>query len=995
MKRWLSFLLCLVLILGVSARQVSVAMGEAPTEGIIASGAGDSMGETGEPEGSGDGESTEPGTDATGETGNGEATESAMGETSDTESGETTETGVGENNGAGETEGSGDGESTEPGTDVTGETGAGEAEETGYVEAMASGAGEATESGTEEEPESLPQPSISIALDKSTVAVGEPIKATIKAEELPEGWYASFYWELVKTKYYEPFLSENGKTSSTIYPPFGVRGRVQYCVYDAQGNGIAEGESNDFNITGSAPIPAEPTLPADARIEVKLDKETVAVGETISASYHLVNAPADWHLDAVWLFIDNGSQHFAGTFENSTSSSFTPKAGTKGILRVMPVHPDMTAVGHGRVETPFTITGAAQVPKLEITLTSISSSVETGTPNVAAWSAKGGNEPYTYTYQWEAMDRDGRYEETGPIKTDKLTCSYTPTMGVSGFFGVTVTDADGRQDTAIKEFEITKPDNSEVGEPGADAIPAINITLDKSTVAVGEPITATWEVANAPEGSYTIAYWIVYDINVGGDAQTDIRKVRKTSATFIPRYGIEGEVSVSLYDADDNWIMEENSSMFTITGAEQVEPEPVFPDDAYIRVNLSKNSVAVGETISATYELVNAPEGWTIFAMWNVEEENGDSYIVKADSSQTASSFIPQFGVKGTLYLEPTHPDANPDSKGSVSKDFIITGGVKAPALTLSLKKSTGSVVIGSPITASWTAQGGTPPYTYNYSWGVYDAQEYVGDERAMETTQTSSSFIPTKGSTGHFWMEVIDSVGRSTSESFYFEVFEPAPMVEPGKESPTRQPAAKVTQAPASTPTVETLAKSVVVDEKSRDLPFVLSTTQDTTGQKALVISATQPQQGQESKQTMKWILSPDLVKAASEQGYGQICARRGGISVVLEVDALLKSGSQDTQVDIQTVETKTLPADIQKQVKSQALGDVYQVGVSSAAPGELVHVRFAADAAVKNPAIMVIRADGTTVLYPDVTITVDSQGQRSVDVMVENGAMCYLINR
>jgi hypothetical protein len=58
-------------------------------------------------------------------------------------------------------------------------------------------------------------------------------------------------------------------------------------------------------------------------------------------------------------------------------------------------------------------------------------------------------------------------------------------------------------------------------------------------------------------------------------------------------------------------------------------------------------------------------------------------------------------------------------------------------------------------------------------------------------------------------------------------------------------------------------------------------------------------------------------------------------------------------------------------------------------------VHVRFAADAAVKNPAIMVIRADGTTVLYPDVTITVDPQGQRSVDVMVENGAMCYLINR
>ncbi len=759
----------------------------------------------------------------------------------------------------------------------------------------------------------------------------------------------------------------------------------------------------------------------------------MAVGEPITASWEVANAPEGSYTHASWIVFNTNVSSGEQNDVRKTSATFIPKYGISGFVSVSLLDAN-DALIMSQDSSSFTITGADPVSpnpvlpaEATIQLSLNKESVAVGDSITASYQLVGAPEGWTLVAFWNIIDMDGKYHT---VKTDfaQTSSSITVKFGAKGDLTLVPShpDATPASDRSVsRDFTIT----------GGVETPELSLSLSKSTgsVAVGSPISFSWQ-AQGGTAPYTYEYgWSLEE----GQEYLDgdwIENSTETSFSLTPQGGTTGYFSVDVTDAVGRTVHE--SFLFEVVkGETPTDPEapeaqdPVLPEGAYVEVSLDRTSLAVGETITATYRLVNAPEEWTVAAGWEVTEESGETHLVHVDQFQNASSFTPKFGVKGRLIIEPQHPKAEgPYHAGMVYRNFTIIGGVEAPAISLSLEASTPKATIGSPISFNWQAQGGTAPYTYSYGWHIDEVQESWYGEQVDETTLTSLSITPkpTSAALGHIWVKVTDAVGRNTVQSIDFEVVKAAvtespatatpkpaataspkpstapttapvtqPPVRPTTKpvTPVQQPAAPVTQ-PQGTP-VEELAKSVVVDDLSRDLPFVISTTQSEAGQKTLVIAATQSKEILDNKKDVKWILSPELIQAASQQGLGQISAQREGISVIVDVENLLKSGNLETQVSIQAVETTTLPDEVQKQVKDQALSDVYQVSVSTAKPGELVHVRFAADDTLDNAAIMVIRADGSLVLYPEVTITVDAQGNRSVDVMVENGAMCYLVKR
>lgn len=437
----------------------------------------------------------------------------------------------------------------------------------------------------------------------------------------------------------------------------------------------------------------------------------------------------------------------------------------------------------------------------------------------------------------------------------------------------------------------------------------INLKLDKSTVAVGETITATWEVVNMPENGRVKATWINYTGSTGGD---DSSVFATNTASYTPTRGDQGQLYLALFDGEDNFVQGEESKPFTITGAEEVNPVPPLPANARIDGQLDKTTVAVGQPITGNFELVNGADGWVVVAIWFVEE-NGESYSVKGEQGKTTSTYTAQFGTEGTLYLEAYHPNMiGPSGDLSMELPFTITNAEPAEKLTLTLNKSTRTVAVGSPITATWSAKGGTAPYSYYFGWSLYQDQQHLDYAETENSTETTSTYIPAGGNVGGFGVTVIDAKGRTDHQSFDFEVVKAAPTAPPEPEyhyevTPRPNPVTpRPSEAPAA-PTPAPVVNLVQVEKKPlaealEDMGGQIEALQQDAAKQVVVnivnLEKIATQQEMEALRALS--ITDQMLVLVSAMGYGsEVAAAQlaGSVHISSEANALIASMAQRIQ--------------------------------------------------------------------------------------------------
>ncbi len=394
---------------------------------------------------------------------------------------------------------------------------------------------------------------------------------------------------------------------------------------------------------------------------------------------------------------------------------------------------------------------AQEEPAISIDITLSTEAVAVGEEIQANWTATGGTGQYKYDYYWTVVENNTEYHPKSEWEITDTTSILTPRYGQTGSIQIIAYDEAGNQGSKTVEFTIT---GSEPVEPLK-----VELNLNQNSVAAGQPIEASWVSSGGTSPHKYDVQWVLYST---GQIYLlrDEKDSSSTSGSYTPQYGDGGHIAITCKDALGREIT--TIKEFTITGA----PEITKPQ---LTLSLDKTTAAVDlkESLTATWETTGGVPPYAYDFVWAVKE-SGDNELVDSNfnCSDTTSTFQPQYGKSGVIGVVVR------DSLGQWAEkqvEFALTGASDPLAIKPIL--STDSVAVGQPITGSWTATGGIPPYVYEYSWVVMDEHDTHYVRSDSETSRLKDTFYPPCGNRGELRLQVHDAVNRRASATIPFAI--------------------------------------------------------------------------------------------------------------------------------------------------------------------------------------------------------------------------------
>ncbi|HSK69416.1 MAG TPA: Ig-like domain-containing protein [Candidatus Limnocylindria bacterium] len=184
--------------------------------------------------------------------------------------------------------------------------------------------------------------------------------------------------------------------------------------------------------------------------------------------------------------------------------------------------------------------------------------------------------------------------------------------------------------------------------------------LNKSTVAAGGTITATWTVTGGVP-PYDIDYWWEISESDGTSYGSDTynTSLASGSASLTPKVGVSGSFVMSITDANGTEVSC-STALFSITGA---------PAAMKANLALDKSVVLAGVPVTATWSLTGGAAPVSTSYYWYTVDAQGKLTESPADivTGRTGSSaFTPAGGVSGAIVLEV-------DVGGGLVKSFTRT----------------------------------------------------------------------------------------------------------------------------------------------------------------------------------------------------------------------------------------------------------------------------------------------------------------------------------
>ena len=163
-------------------------------------------------------------------------------------------------------------------------------------------------------------------------------------------------------------------------------------------------------------------------------------------------------------------------------------------------------------------------------------------------------------------------------------------------------------------------------------------------------------------------------------------------------------------------------------------------------------AAAAGGTAPYTYSYKykkSTADTWTSLAMY---------------SSETSMSFKP--GAATTYDIKVIVTDKTGKSVTKSAQCVVKSSGTTTTALTNNSKISSANITLGSTVTMTGAASGGTSPYKYSYYYKKSTVSNW--NTKAELTTQTSQSLKPTSSNTYYdIRIVVTDNTGKSVEKLY------------------------------------------------------------------------------------------------------------------------------------------------------------------------------------------------------------------------------------
>lgn len=565
---------------------------------------------------------------------------------------------------------------------------------------------------------------VNLTLDKSTVAVGEPITVTIAVQGgMPPYTMVDAVWHYqdsagTGTNRNMPI----NNNASTFYPDSGVSGSVFVTVSDAQGR-AAYGEV-PYTITG-APEVVFSGVPSSVAAG-----EAVTIHWTYSGQRQPTSATTDWY---IWS--GNDGMYGSQRVENDMSSStFTPTHGTRCQM-ILNLYDEEGYIAEFLTPS-FAVTGGASVEPLVLTGSINKSSVNVGESIEANWQLSGGVAPITLQAEsgWIVYDAVDNVVQRAALSEGTLSSTFTPTTGMRGELVLTYRDAYATK-REVYAFSIT-------GAPVEE--PAIYLSVDRTNVSVNGTINARWTSTGLPEGQRYKLSWTIS--NDGAIVQQGETVGTEMQGTITPTVSGNGVVRVVAVDALDGEMGIAAQAGFWVS-------DSIVDPSAAINLTLDQTNVNVNSPINASWTATGLPEGQRYKVRWTIRY--GDTIAEEGETvgTEMQRAFTPT--VTGWGVVKVAAVDAMGRELGVVAHESFQ---VIRPVIDLSLDQT--SVFTNNPINAIWSSTDLPADQRYKVSWTIMSGETIVEQEES-EGTDTQHSFTPTVPGTGTVRVAAVDAMGK------------------------------------------------------------------------------------------------------------------------------------------------------------------------------------------------------------------------------------------
>ena len=549
--------------------------------------------------------------------------------------------------------------------------------------------------------------------------------------------------------------SDQAAGSAQFRVPMGTKGFIALNVWDADNNRFSK-YSDDFTITGS---------PEPITIQLEVTPTTLNYRDTFTYTWAVTGGVPGYSIEAVLVTVDSQGMHsarFLGTLSEAAGSA-QAQAGLGVRTYVQLSVTDAEGNTDWQDSGDITILGAPDPIQADITLSTMEAVYQQDI--TASWSITGGTPPYSIKYEWISWPEEGwgtQFAQGTSAQAAGSDIQQVPS-GARGSFELTVTDAHGMVSNHSEFFTIT----------GSPPPYSPTVSLSATTVAYRDTITATWDITGGEDSFTGHAYWEVTDANGLTQAVEwiNLRGNRTGESTITVPAGEQGNFTVVVNGRYGGWY--ETSQSFTITGS----PQPLEA-----AITLDKTSVPFGGDITASwaitggvqpYEIVRT--NWTIFYDWEYENQFGVEYPIAGSGSDSLT--VPG-GTSGQF--EVFVNDAEGNRAQFYSEVFTITGS--PPPILSEYSLNAHVITAGDTLTVDWQIEGGTPPYSLDLEWNIYEADEqgdvvkraFYQDAYSNKATGSSSRQInfgsyvevnakitDSRGETRYDWVGYADILGE------------------------------------------------------------------------------------------------------------------------------------------------------------------------------------------------------------------------------------------
>ncbi|MHC1785780.1 MAG: dockerin type I repeat-containing protein [Christensenellales bacterium] len=604
--------------------------------------------------------------------------------------------------------------------------------------------------------ENSTDPRFELSLDKPTVDIsrGESITASIISLSNTESYEFLFIWYVTDDGVEEQLSISTMSpiNTSSVTPQAGTSGRVVVIANDSDGIGRVAAELS-FAIANSFDI------------IVSLDKTIVDIGKNEFTT--LIARPKGgvepYFTDVTFEIVDDGILYRNlpfGILTQTTEDSYliTPRFGDHGTVIVYA----RDSRGYTkRIEKSVSFLGA---PKCEIALNR--ESITAGEEITANWFLTGGKPSsyYTIVSEWQITEKSGARTQIRNYDNDGQT-SISPLFGVDGKFTVELYD----QGAFVQYFSSNVFTISDSMEPLV-----LDMELDRTTVntTTGETISVSLSARNGIE-PYTFSCDLSYRDEEGTlrlkecgySIQEDSFQVSP------PPYYASGMLEATVSDAVGRYAYA--TCEFIIVGAADLEPLEVI-------VSIDKESVDVskGETITASSSARGGIPPYLYYGQQNGEIADSAKlyrWMIYEKSELILDFFGPDtykpvLGDRGSVG---THVNDSIKTEAKAGVGFSIIGSPVVDPLhcTISLDRKVVDIGNAEQVSALIEAQGGTPPYSYQYRWYISDENDMRMILNVGSTSSKTSVFVPKYGVLGRVEATVLDGSGRKDELYGYFNV--------------------------------------------------------------------------------------------------------------------------------------------------------------------------------------------------------------------------------